>query len=185
MKKDEFKRLLLEPEKKPTVDWNSQRDNWKSHVESLYSDIAKWTTDFTTAELLRIEREPISITEEEIGTYSIDKLIVMVAGRTVVFEPVGTLLIGAWGRINVHCAGKKESLLLLPPSTMGVSEMINVQISLPDETGSVKGSIFTGSATTQADGYPALCWKILQEASMSFIDLTEEAFFDLLASLLK
>jgi hypothetical protein len=52
--------------------------------------------------LATTRRTQIELSEEKIGKYKCQVLEIDFSGQVIRFEPVGTLIIGAWGRIDIQ-----------------------------------------------------------------------------------
>lgn len=57
---------------------------------------------------IKITYQPIRLSEENIGTYETRKMMITALNQTVSLEPMGTLIIGAHGRIDLK--GRKGSV---------------------------------------------------------------------------
>ena len=104
MEKDELRQFLeksktKEPESQ--VNWELHKNKWIEYVNSLYTNIDEWLHDFVSNHMLRISRETIELSEEDIGKYNIDKYIISIENYQITLEPLGTMIIGAWGRIDM------------------------------------------------------------------------------------
>lgn len=95
-----------ETETEAETDWEKRKNEWLKSVEKFYSLVREWLSEYEKEELLRIDTQSIAIYEENIGKYSADKLIIRINGkRQVILEPVGALIIGCQGRIDVYLRG--------------------------------------------------------------------------------
>ena len=71
------------------------------------------------------------INEEYIGIYNARKMILRIADEQVVLDPVGTLLIGAAGRVDMTGKNGQVKLVLVPASATG--SQIRVQTKIDEE----------------------------------------------------
>lgn len=83
------------------VDWNKQKQDWLNFIDDFYSKITDWLEDYKKQDLVEFSYTDKSITEEYIGSYSVKKMDLKLVGNILTFEPIGTLLIGAKGRIDL------------------------------------------------------------------------------------
>jgi len=68
--------------------------------------VTGWFSDYKTEGLLDFKRADKSITEEYIGEYTVKVLsLCFENGKEIIIEPMGTLIIGAWGRFDIYARG--------------------------------------------------------------------------------
>ncbi len=91
-----------------TVQW------WQDKITALYNSIETWLQPLVQSQAVVPSRQRIPISEESIGAYQVDALILSVASKRLEFKPKGTMLIGAFGRVDISGPNGNASLLLLP-----------------------------------------------------------------------
>ncbi|MDM8552803.1 hypothetical protein QUF72_22170 [Desulfobacterales bacterium HSG2] len=110
-------------EKKEKMDqrlpeWEKQRDEWIDRVKELYEEIHAWLKPLEDDGYLKITYTDISISEEQIGLYSVQKmLITFFNNRKIELEPVGLHVIGSDGRIDMKFAS--HTMMLIGSVTEG------------------------------------------------------------------
>ena len=62
---------------------------------------------------IEIERRPVQVTEEYLGTYEAEALALSIGNEEVVAQPVGTLLIGSSGRVDLSGPRKTLRIMLI------------------------------------------------------------------------
>lgn len=108
MSLEEKARLLAEQKKQEgTMDWAAERDWWIASLNQLYADIETWLAPLTSEGVLTLQRTSVQLTEQDIGTYTAPGLTLEFSGEAVVLEPLGTLLIGSHGRVDVFRRGRR------------------------------------------------------------------------------
>lgn len=82
------------------VDWRLRRDKWLTELDGVLRKIESWLLagGVSADEMKRFELE---ISEEALGRYSATGLSVCIGDAVVTFRPMGSVLIGACGRIDV------------------------------------------------------------------------------------
>lgn len=113
---DRVKQFAEEQEKvdaENAVDWKAVKDDWIKAVRELFDQITGWLKPLIESGSLRAARSHISCEEQDLGPYKIEALELQLASKKMTFKPVGTVLIGAWGRIDVTGPTGKAALLLL------------------------------------------------------------------------
>ena len=98
---------------KTSVNWEEVLVEWKTYVSKLYDQVEHWIKKSGVSQKVQIERELISISENYIGSYKIDQLLLKVGDNIIRFIPQGRLIIGSRGRVDIVCGSKKVLLLLL------------------------------------------------------------------------
>ena len=96
---------------KKTADWSRRKHIWLNSVQEFYQDIATWLGPFTEKGLLKITCENAVKREENIGEYHVKKMVLNISEETVTFDPVGTLIMGARGRIDM--TGKNGTVMFV------------------------------------------------------------------------
>lgn len=68
-------------------------------VEQLYEAVRQWLP----GKIITLHREPLTLNEEGIGEYVVDKLILddQAQGKVATLTPKGSLVIGAEGRVDL------------------------------------------------------------------------------------
>lgn len=92
------------------IDWEKKKQDWLDQLSLLYKGIEQWLND---VEGIKIQRQQIWISEEYIGRYQVDRLLVYVGDNLITFTPRGTIIIAARGRIDVHSSNNKRSMIVL------------------------------------------------------------------------
>lgn len=97
------------------IDWQERLKQWIQQVDALYATVEGWLKELLEEEFKRIEirREMKPLSEEFLGNYEVDKLIISVANRSVVLDPVGRHIIGARGRVDLYRIGYKADGYML------------------------------------------------------------------------
>jgi hypothetical protein len=88
------------------VDWEKRKEDWITKTNELNSIITDWFSDYKDEGLLDFKFSKKSNLEEFIGTYNVKVLHLCFAnGKEIIVEPIGTLIIGAWGRFDLYARG--------------------------------------------------------------------------------
>jgi hypothetical protein len=159
-------------EKTKEIDWAKKKEDWLTKLNKLYADIESWLKDLEQ-DVVSIKYIDKEINEEHIGMYKIRKMILRIADEQVVLDPVGTLLIGAAGRVDMTGKNGQVKLVLVPASSTGVQ--IKVQIK---EEGESEGEI---KKVKEGNGQEEMVWKIATPPpSIKYIELDSDSFSDAL-----
>jgi len=121
----------------PEVNWNEVRDEWLLRLNELYGRVNQFLLEYIESGQIQVERHPIDLFEENIGSYTADQLTLKIGPKNVLFRPVGTLLIGSKGRVDViGPRGTVVPILLINSKAKKASDLIRIRVSvggkLPD-----------------------------------------------------
>ncbi|MFZ1462258.1 MAG: hypothetical protein WAU38_15795, partial [Ignavibacteria bacterium] len=96
------------------VDWQSRKIKWLSSVENLYETVDNIIVKNFKESGFKItaNKEKIRLYEEYIGSYEIDNYIIEANNILIKFFPVGTIIIGAFGRVNMLLPNDTVKLVL-------------------------------------------------------------------------
>ena len=95
------------------VDWDRTREDWMQSLRNLYSTMEKYLKKYTDAGQIHVERNKINISEEYLGSYEVETLTFRIGKDKVVAKPIGALMIGAAGRVDLIGARGTLRLVLL------------------------------------------------------------------------
>ncbi len=95
------------------IDWAKEKADWLRELDALYARMEEHLRPYTQAGEIRIERTPVQLTEDHLGTYEADKLTFKIGRDRIVAKPIGTLLIGARGRVDLSGPRKTVKIVLL------------------------------------------------------------------------
>jgi hypothetical protein len=169
---DDFVKSQQSPPE-PEVDWKQVRNEWLRRLDELYKQVEGFLSNYIASGQIVVESHPIDLTEENLGTYKARKLVLRIGRSAVTLMPVGTLLIGSRGRVDViGPRGTTVPILLINSKARQVSDMVRVQVSigrkLPDVPKEKPGEI-----TWE--------WKMVtRPPERRFIELTQESFFGMI-----
>ncbi len=108
------------------TDWEKKKNEWLEHLSQFYEDVRTWLKDYEDRDIVAYNFVPVDMCEENIGQYRADKLILNIINEQVVFEPVGTLLIGdAKGRIDMKGKNGTVKYLLVDRDADGATVRIS------------------------------------------------------------
>jgi hypothetical protein len=96
------------------IDWDERRDKYLDDVKHLYDQIEKMLAEPIGQKSVRLQRRPKQLTENYIGTYSVDDLILVIGNEQVRFSPRGRNIAGAAGRVDVVGERGEVALIVQP-----------------------------------------------------------------------
>lgn len=176
MNKEEFSKFVKEKnakaKKETEIDWNQQRDEWIIYVEKLYKTIEEYLEDFKQNGEVIITYEDKFMEEELIGKYYIKKQYIKIGNDNIVLDPVGTLLIGTKGRVEMSGPHGTFPLILADSRSRGPTIKVKIwdmkSPEPPDEEDEIRGIEWS--------------WKIVtKNVRVKFEDFSEENFLQAVA----
>jgi hypothetical protein len=104
-----------EPKKsEKKVDWEARKTQWLSSIENLYNTVdIIIVNNFKKAGFqVTNKKEKVRIFEEYIGAYDVENYSITADNIEIKFFPVGTIVIGAFGRVNMILPNETVKLVL-------------------------------------------------------------------------
>lgn len=98
---------------KQAIQWNKVREEWIQTVSNFLVSVKSWLAEEIQGGLIQVEECTEVINEEYLGSYSISSLKLHAIGKVINLRPVGKLIIGAQGRIDLESTGERIILLYL------------------------------------------------------------------------
>ena len=172
--KKEFEALLdnktREAAAQKSIDWEAQKKEWLASVEKFYGDMEHWLKKYIDNGRITIEKGVERIQEEHIGKYQAASRVIKIGNDRVFLRPVGTLLLGARGRIDME--GPKATVKFI--LTGKHSDGIRISLSSPSK----KNSVPESTKEPKAALFEEQVWKIATPPpNVQLIELTAESFF--------
>ena len=148
----------------PSIDWTQIRDDWIKHLDEFYQLAKKFLQKYIDQDKVHITWATKQINEEHIGSYDVKSLEVQIGTIKVRFDPIGRLVLGVKGRVDMHGPRGTVKFVLVPKTDSSPT------IRVIQETSSV----------VKDEPEPVieeLAWKILTPPpNIKYIELEEESF---------
>ncbi|HEY6927388.1 MAG TPA: hypothetical protein VI653_28190 [Steroidobacteraceae bacterium] len=149
------------------VDWDKERDEWLAHLEGLYKKIEEMLGEYVKSGQILLRYQNVQLNEEDIGTYSARRLIIKIGGKEIVLEPVGTLLIGTKGRVDVTGPAGSTRIMLVDKDATRPRVRVTVQVPAEKPPGFESPAEPTGWT-----------WKLVTSPpTVRYIELTQDSLF--------
>lgn len=169
MSKKAFEEMLnkqkIVKEEKEEHDWEKKKQEWLKFVEQFYDEVEQWLEPYIDQGKLSYEYHDINLTEEYLGTYNVKAMDIFFAEQFVKIEPIGTLLIGTKGRIDMEGTRGSVQFVLADKESKGINISVTVEERKEDQA--------------RKEKEPDWTWKILVRESrgIAYDDFNEENFF--------
>lgn len=173
MSKKDFENLVnnyqQQPEKK--VDWEAEKNQWLDYIKQFYSSIESWLKPYADQNKLSFSYTTSHFIEDNIGPYDANVMNINFAGRQVAVKPIGTLLIGTKGRIDMEGPRGRVQFILADKDSKGPK--ITVRTVMIDDK---------PLAPQIQERAPNWTWKLVRRdsARITYDDFNENNFFSAL-----
>lgn len=158
------------------ISWQKEKEEWIGHVAALYKQIQSYMQQYLSTGQARISYQGLSLEEENIGPYRIDALVLQVGRQRITFEPIGTLIIGAKGRVDARSPLGRAQILLVDRRATDPRSLIKVSVSI--------GKKLETPPPASSETPIEWTWKIVTPPpQIKFIGLTQDSFFELVTAL--
>lgn len=84
-----------------SIDWKKQRDEWLKYLDDFYALVESSLKPYVEKRQISISFESKQIFEEEIGSYEVKSARIKIGHSEAKLDPIGTLLVGAKGRVDL------------------------------------------------------------------------------------
>jgi hypothetical protein len=109
-----LRKKKIAKESEPTEeDWQKEKALWLTDLQRLFNMIAVWLAPMEKEGLLKYHQRDIEIYEEDLGTYKAPQIRIEAFGDYVDLVPVGTVLIGGYGRVDLVSRNGERAILAL------------------------------------------------------------------------
>ncbi|RUP15553.1 MAG: hypothetical protein EKK43_06335 [Methylobacterium sp.] len=173
---DRFVKRKNEEQAELAMDTGKQLEEWHEYLDQLYVMAKEFLALYIDAGSVKIDYKPVSINEEFSGPYDALSMLVYIGTSVVEFKPIGTMLIGSKGRVDVVGPSGTARLSLVKKNVEHAGDLIKVSIILANRD--------QPPPETKPKNDPAQiewAWKIMTPPpEMKFIPLTEDTFLDML-----
>ncbi len=129
MSKKSFEEFVNEQtamSKKGGVDWAKTLSEWREHLGEFYQFVEGFLAKYVADGKISVQRKKKSINEEFIGTYDVDALFVSIGGIVVRFDPIGTVLLGVKGRVDMIGPRGTVRFVLVDKDSSGPRDAIRI-----------------------------------------------------------
>jgi hypothetical protein len=107
------------------------REEWKSAVRDLLTQIRGYLAEYEAQRFLSYSEQTITLTEDLLGKYEVASLNIHIGRVRILVQPVGAMVTGAFGRVDMHRRGRasdQDRVILLRRKTQ---EGFRWDISIP------------------------------------------------------
>lgn len=169
---DEFVNKLDEDSKRAPKEFNPTKriDKFRRLIQSLYSTIDEWLEKELLSQKIKTGEVPITISEEMLGSYQVDEKWIQIGNAKIIFQPIGTILIGTDARVDMIYRSKTIMIVRTGDDIEGPDDLIHFQED--------------GKPEPKKKGKGESVWKYVKaNQRLSYVALNKETFQDLIINL--
>ena len=154
------------------MDWQAVRNEWLAKVEDLF-DLAKgFLQPYVDSKQIVISYKSAKLNEQYLGAYTTKEMVITIGAKTVKLEPVGRLIIGSRGRVDMVGPAGRAVLVLLDKEIKQVSQLIHVSVGFGGKT--------PQPPKRKPESEVKAVWRIMaRPPNRAIIELSRETFFNL------
>ena len=121
---------IAEAEQAQSMNWPQRREDWIKHLDKFYDLIGGFLQKYIDEKKIYTRWATKDINEDYIGNYEAPSLEVSIGAVIKIhFDPIGTNLIGAKGRVDMHGPHGTVRFVLVPKTDSSPTRVI-IQESL-------------------------------------------------------
>lgn len=134
--------LLREQKQASSAQRRAQRQKeWLAALDGLFQQIRSWLAEAQREKLIKVTPGRVQISEETLGTYTAPLLTLTVGTKTIRLKPVGSVIIGADGRVDMHSVNGTYLFLYLADQKKWVHGAGQKPADFPELTEEVFGNL--------------------------------------------
>ena len=156
------------------IDWDKQRNDWLKYLSDFYVLVENSLKPYINQQQVSISFEPKQMFEEEIGSYEVKSARIKIGHSEAKLDPIGTLLVGAKGRVDLVGPQGTARFVLVDADSAGPKITIRSVMEgqeLPPEPPPKKVENWVWRRTTMPP-------------RITYLPLTEESFQDSLVEVM-
>ena len=114
------------PAGEPDVDWEQEREEWLQYLDQFYRLVEEFMGEYVNRGKVGLRRSSKTLNEEFIGEYSAATMAMDIGRNSIIFDPVGTNLIGVKGRVDMRGAKGVVKFVLVPEDAAIIGWQVHV-----------------------------------------------------------
>ena len=102
---------------------------WKENVDKFYAQVEQFLGDYIAQKKVVLQYAPQPMYEEFYGSYELSTLTIRIGVSRIQLKPIGTMLIGAKGRIDMTGPRGKVKFVLVSKNSSAPKISVRVWVS--------------------------------------------------------
>ncbi len=166
----------------PPIDWEGRKEAWLAKLGWLFAEITTYLKPYREEGDLDFFPNTTQIQEDFIGTYEVPVLKIQVGADTVEIIPKGSLIIGAFGRVDM--TGPQGKLVMVLNET-GESPSIEVRILQENDLKEVPEESPDEGAPSSVERINQSRWYFSNKSRLPMTPVDEDTFISNLQIILR
>lgn len=159
--------------KEKEINWEDEKNKWLKAIEEFYSNVEQWLKPFVEKQQIEIKYNEIYLEEENIGKYKTRCMCIHILNEKVILEPIGTLLIGVHGRIDMKGKNGIAKFFWVKENSEGFKINVTIGNEIPLES-------------KENNDQQKLVWKFVTPSpDIRFLFLDADLFADILLGMIQ
>jgi hypothetical protein len=157
---------------KDPLDRAATMKSWFENIDDLFNKVSSFLKPFLDDGTISIRYQTISMNEEWLGIYETRKLIIKIGANEVELVPVGRMIFGAQGRVDIKGPIDFKKLLLVPADLQRFTVKVSSQHEAEKEP-------------VEEREITKLAWKFSVGPRHDYTELTEDTFTSALMAVIR
>jgi hypothetical protein len=171
----------VEGRDQPVIDDEKIKEDWLAQIDKFYSLIQNFLDNYLQEGKILKEWKTIQLNEEILGEYEVQQLILKIGNTRVLFTPIGRIILGALGRIDMSSDFGSVRFIVLPKK----SNKHNFVSLLENNSPNKQNLDISIQPNHEHDSNMELTWKIITPPPhIDYLEITEESFFEALMEII-
>lgn len=173
---DAFVNKQISQKQQAEQHWEKRREEWLSHVQVFFNQVQEFLHDYVSKGQIEIVFNTMKINEEYLGEYEVQEASIFIGKNQIVLKPIGTLVIGASGRIDMKGACGTVKFVLTDKNITS-PEFYYTKVKIQHN----KAVVVSHHPANVPSGITGeLVWKISTPPPIKYQALTQESFLECL-----
>ena len=181
MSRQDFEKYLADQKAHDVkgFDAGQQLQDWRDFLAALYEKVSGYMEPYISQGSASISYKDIELNEEFSGPYTVQQLILQISNSVVTFKPIGTMLIGSKGRVDVTGPRGTVRFTLVDKNVKSAHDLIKITTTILGPGDKILSPQKLESKAREIEWV----WKITSPPpSVTFTDLNDSTFFDVILS---
>ncbi len=106
-------RAIRDAENQKKDDSIKLKEQWQEAVQKILTETKSWFSEYIEQGLFKAIEGKKIVHEELLGEYSVSTIDYEIGNFRLAFDPIGRVILGSWGRIDVYFRGNKTDKYML------------------------------------------------------------------------
>ena len=112
---EELVRQRAKQQKCDGVDWEDRKRWWQIQMRLLLNEVEQWLDPLIKDQTIEFTRSSVPRSEDLLGLYQIESGLIKLGNEKLELQPVGSVIVGGFGRVDAKGPNGTAMLLLRAP----------------------------------------------------------------------